>query len=489
MENIGDCISNNCLIMENQFEQDKNYSKEFSYKPGIQTPSIEEVTFLMKAMLSEMEWLMEIVDARIMELNKEQEYTSLMFSEHPAPSLEGNNSAYAQLVNDLDLTPAERLLLICSIMPHFAPEKLTHVLREKGNHARTKYAEFGGFIDLVHTNFVPTLQTVLFLLSGNDKTNAVFYKMAISNTGKLVREGIINLAPMHMESSSSLNELQHVPQLTQEYLLYLQSGFQPRPDFGRAFPATWVTTGLDWSHLVLDDRTRQSIGEIMHWVEYGKSLIETNSMFNVSYPCLFYGPPGTGKSLTAKLIGKKYNKDVFRVDLSMIVSKYIGETEKNLAHLFDRAHDKDWILFFDEADALFSKRTSVGSAQDKWANLEVSYLLQRMEEHKGLTILATNLKDNIDSAMTRRFQSIIYFPSPKEKEREKLWRTLLPSPFSYEEIINMGKLSKFKFTGANISNILKDASLCALANDTKEIKSKWLQRSIRKEFIKENRTP
>ena len=475
--------------MENDYEQGKDFSKEFSYKPGINTPNIEEVTFLMKTMLSEMEWLMEIVDARINELSTQQDNSSFIFSDHPAPSIETNNSSYTQLVNELDLTPAERLLLICSIMPHFAPEKLTHVLREKGNHARTKYTEFGGFIDLVHTNFVPTLQTVLFLLSGNDKTNAVFYKMAISNTGKLVREGIINLAPMHAESSSSLNELQYVPQLTQEYLLYLQSGFQPRPDFGRAFPATWVTTGLDWGNLVLDPRTLESIGEIMRWVEHGKSLIEANSMFNVSYPCLFYGPSGTGKSLTAKLIGKKYNKDVFRVDLSMIVSKYIGETEKNLAHLFDRAHDKDWILFFDEADALFSKRTSVGSAQDKWANLEVSYLLQRMEEHKGLTILATNLKENIDSAMTRRFQSIIYFPSPKEHEREQLWRSLLPSPFSFEGAISLKKISHYKFTGANISNILKDASLCALSNKTEEIKAEWLQRSISKEFIKENRTP
>lgn len=173
----------------------------------------------------------------------------------------------------------------------------------------------------------------------------------------------------------------------------------------------------------------------------------------------------------------------------MIVSKYIGETEKNLAYLFDRAQGKDWILFFDEADALFTKRTAVNSSQDKWANLEVSYLLQRMEEHKGLTILATNLKNNIDTAMTRRFQSIIYFPSPKENERKQLWINLLPSPFTYEASISMEQLSKLEFSGANIANILKDACLCALDHQTKEIHHAWLQESIRKEFIKENRTP
>ena len=177
------------------------------------------------------------------------------------------------------------------------------------------------------------------------------------------------------------------------------------------------------------------------------------------------------------------------VDLSLVVSKYIGETEKNLAHLFDRAHNKDWILFFDEADALFSKRTAVHSSQDKWANLEVNYLLQRMEEHRGLTILASNLKTNIDSAMTRRFQAMVYFPAPKQPERQLLWETSLPKPFTFEKGISLAKISAYEFTGANIANILKYASLRALNNQTHELRIDWLEDGIRKEFIKENRTP
>ena len=285
------------------------------------------------------------------------------------------------------------------------------------------------------------------------------------------------------------NELKKIPSLAKEYLNYFQTGQRPRPDYGNSFPATWVTTGLDWEHLVLDPKTIKSVKEVMRWVSHGEKLMQRNKMFNISYPCLFYGPPGTGKSLTAKLIGKKYNKDVFRVDLSMIVSKYVGETEKNLAHLFDRAEGKDWILFFDEADALFSKRTEVNSSNDKWANLEVSYLLQRMEEHKGLTILATNHKDNIDGAMTRRFQSIIYFPPPKEKEREILWKNLLPEPFKYGKSINIEKLKSFELSGANIANIIKDTCLTAEYNETTSIKSEWLSQSIKKEFVKEHRTP
>jgi len=125
---------------------------------------------------------------------------------------------------------------------------------------------------------------------------------------------------------------------------------------------------------------------------------------------LFIGEPGTGKKTLASLIGQQSGKEVYRIDLSMIVSKYIGETEKNLELVFAKAENKGWILFFDEADALFGKRTNVKDAHDKYANQEVAYLLQRIEDYNGLVILATNMKHNIDDAFTRRFQTIIRFP-------------------------------------------------------------------------------
>ncbi len=128
-----------------------------------------------------------------------------------------------------------------------------------------------------------------------------------------------------------------------------------------------------------------------------------------SYCCLFIGPPGTGKKLTASVIGNELGRDVYRIDLSMVISKYIGETEKNLSGIFDKAENKNWILFFDEADALFGKRTSVRDAHDKYVNQEISYLLQKIETHDGLVILAANMKNNIDDAFIRRFNSVLYF--------------------------------------------------------------------------------
>ncbi|HLP10619.1 MAG TPA: ATP-binding protein [Flavobacteriales bacterium] len=472
--------------MENEFE--KNTERIHTGKTHERVNLREdEVTRLVATMLEEIKWFAKLVDQRIAEI-EDPLVTPLVFSQYALPVLHDHDNPYAQLVKQFSLGGAERLLLVCSLIQYVSPELLTQKLRDDENHVRLKYAEFGGYIDRAFTHFVPSLQTVLFLLAGNDKTNAAFYKLAIHKHGKLISEGVIRFNPMSMAGNDD-NEMQHIPQLAQEYLYYFQAGVKPRPDFGRAFPATWVTTGLDWEHLVLSEKSKKQVKEVMRWVEFGDELTGSSSMFNTSYPCLFYGPPGTGKSLTAKLIGKKYSKDVFRVDLSMVVSKYVGETEKNLAHLFDRAHGKNWILFFDEADSLFSKRTEVGNANDKWANLEVSYLLQRMEEHKGLTILATNLKDNLDGAMTRRFQSIIYFPFPSKTEREILWKSLLPSPFTYSSDINIEKLAAFELTGANIANIIKDSCLCALDHKTKTLDALWLSDSIKKEFIKEKRTP
>ena len=125
--------------------------------------------------------------------------------------------------------------------------------------------------------------------------------------------------------------------------------------------------------------------------------------------CLFFGPPGSGKKSLAALIGNESGQEVFRVDLSKVVSKYVGETEKNLSRIFDKAENKNWILFFDEADALFGKRTEVRDAHDRYANQEIAYLLQKIEDYKGLTILATNMKNNIDDALIKLFDSVIYF--------------------------------------------------------------------------------
>ena len=209
---------------------------------------------------------------------------------------------------------------------------------------------------------------------------------------------------------------------------------------------------------------------------------------NPGYRALFFGPPGTGKTLCANLLGKEFKKHVFRVDLSSLVSKYIGETEKNLARLFDEAEYKNWILFFDEADALFGKRTQVKDAHDRYANQEVSYLMQRIETFEGLVILASNLKTNIDEAFVRRFQSIIYFPYPSPEEQIMIWEKAFPKKLKPGKGTDLQHISqRYKLSGSNIMNIVQYCCLAAMEKKQKEISIELLTQGIHRELSKEGK--
>lgn len=185
------------------------------------------------------------------------------------------------------------------------------------------------------------------------------------------------------------------------------------------------------------------------------------------YRALFYGPSGTGKTLTAALIGKKIGKSVYRIDLSQLVSKYIGETEKNLEKIFNAAENHDWILFFDEADSLFGKRTGIGNANDRFANQETAFLLQRIEICENIVILATNFKSNLDEAFTRRFQSTIYFSMPTETERRLLWEGAFSKKTTLESAIDLKEIAKkYDIAGGSIINVVRYATLMAMVNSS-----------------------
>jgi len=198
--------------------------------------------------------------------------------------------------------------------------------------------------------------------------------------------------------------------------------------------------------------------------------------------------PGTGKTLSACLLGKHCVCDVYKVDLSMIVSKYIGETEKNLARVFDMAEHKRWILFFDEADALFGKRTRVEESRDRFANQEISFLLQRIEDFDGVVILASNLKSNIDDAFRRRFQSIVHFPVPKQAERKRIWMEAFPRKARLEESVDLARIAeKYDVTGGMIMNVVQYASLMALSRGGNTVLLDDIEEGIRRELLKEGR--
>ncbi|HXB93525.1 MAG TPA: ATP-binding protein, partial [Puia sp.] len=265
--------------------------------------------------------------------------------------------------------------------------------------------------------------------------------------------------------------------VAQEYIELFTRGEASAPHFGMSFPAKKVTTPLERKHLVVSPQLDRQIDYLLEWRTYHPGLKERGAVegrFRQGFRTLFHGPSGTGKTFTAKLLGKEMKKDVYRVDLSMVVSKYIGETEKNLELLFARAEDKDWILFFDEADAIFSKRTGVKEAHDKYANQEVSYLLQRIEDYNGLVILASNMRNNIDEAFIRRFNSILHFPMPDVDQRKKIWeKTFLDGTKFRQTEKKEGKevereadmqdiierIKQYQLSGGGIQNVVHYASI------------------------------
>ena len=274
----------------------------------------------------------------------------------------------------------------------------------------------------------------------------------------------------------------------QDFVERFTQGYVSRPHFSMQFPAERITTEMDWDDVVLNDQTFQQIRELEVWLAHGQTILYGWGMkkkLKLGYRVLFHGPPGTGKTLTASLLGKYTGKDVYKIDISMVVSKFIGETEKNLANLFARAENKDWILFFDEADALFSKRTNVRDAHDKYANQEVSYLLQRVENYDGLVILASNFKSNIDDAFIRRFQSIIHFPMPTAKERLRLWQLAFPEQVILSDDIDLVELAAtYELTGADILNVVQHCCLKSLQHNRSIINQEIVIQAIKREFGK-----
>jgi SpoVK/Ycf46/Vps4 family AAA+-type ATPase len=198
---------------------------------------------------------------------------------------------------------------------------------------------------------------------------------------------------------------------------------------------------------------------------------------------LFAGPSGTGKTMSAGIIANELGLPIFRIDLARVVSKWIGETEKNLDQVFKAAEDSNAVLFLDEADALLGKRSEIKDSHDRYANLEISYLLQKMELYDGVAILATNMPQQLDQAFIRRLSFKVFFPLPDEKQRLAIWQTLWPNSLPRTEEVDLPQLARFKLTGGNIRNVLLAAAYLA-ASDGAAVTMRHLRHALRREYQK-----
>ncbi|MEP6845504.1 MAG: ATP-binding protein [Panacibacter sp.] len=429
--------------------------------------------------------LQQVIHSRLhAHFNKEEKQSNEIL---PAVKIEEDGTYLNDFIIKKQLTIEEYITLLIALVPHVQPTFFENIIQEflpQGG----DFAEFGGIKGNNQRSILPTGETVLFILAGNDLQQRLQLQQLFAPDHFFEQQKILWLEDAKDGEPIMNGKLLLSAEWVDKFLFDKES----TPKFSPEFPAKQLTSLMDWDDLILHPQTKEEIDHIKIWLSHNAELHNDQNLsrkIKPGYRALFYGPPGTGKTLTVSLLGKEFNKEVFRIDLSQVVSKYIGETEKNLEKVFNKAENKDWILFFDEADALFGKRTNVSSSHDRFANQEVSYLLQRVEDFSGLLILASNFKSNLDKAFTRRFHAMVHFPMPDAKERLMIWQKSMPQNLLMNGDINLGDIAqRYELSGASILNIMQFSVLKALHRGDNKIHGNDLLTGIRREFWKEEKS-
>lgn len=270
--------------------------------------------------------------------------------------------------------------------------------------------------------------------------------------------------------------------------LTVEFGAEDRTEYLNSFCAP-VKTIYTWEDLILEQESRQLLRQICNQVKY-RFIVNEQWGFGKKDPygngisSLFFGPPGTGKTMAAQVIAGELGRELYKVDVSRLLSKYIGETEKHVSALFDAAGKTGAVLFFDEADGLFARRSEVGNSNDRYANMETGFLLQKLEEYDGISILATNFVNNIDDAFKRRIRFLIRFPFPSEEMRILLWNRMIPRQAAVDEDLNLEiPAARFELSGSNIREVVIQAAYLAAA-DGRGIRKKDIGEALKIHYVK-----
>ncbi|AHK18467.1 ATP-binding protein [Yersinia similis] len=296
--------------------------------------------------------------------------------------------------------------------------------------------------------------------------------------------------PLILQEAELYQQQRNSADILQQYDIQKALNLRTQQNFGQL--AQRITPKRTLSDLLVSDNIMQQLHEIFTAIKYREKVLASGFKDKVSYgigiSALFYGDSGTGKTMAAEVLANTIGVDLIKVDLSTVINKYVGETEKNLSRIFDLAELDAGVLFFDEADALFGKRSETKDAQDRHANIEVSYLLQRLESYPGLVILSTNNRNHLDSAFNRRFTFITRFTYPDEALRHKMWQKIWPKNIKVSSDVDFSQLAqRANITGANIRNIALLASFFSGENENQEVSHINIEAALMRELAKTGR--
>ncbi|WP_299460157.1 ATP-binding protein [uncultured Microscilla sp.] len=338
-------------------------------------------------------------------------HTQSYFEDALGDSLSPRDIYFAQL--------AEQIILLLSLAPHLTPE-LFEGFRIKDAYGR-EVLQFGGVkLTKNFKGFLPTGHTAQFLLAGQNLTRRFIVQKILAQAHYFSQKGVLSLGKVSYGEPPLAGQLI----LSEQYLHLLTTGKPFQPQYSVDFPATLLTTDKTWDDLILRESLQKKVFTVKQWVtHYNEVKAILGNKVMKGFRLMMYGSSGTGKTLTAMLLAKHAQKPLYRININQIVDKYVGETNKKLEQVFRQASNKDWILFFDEGDSLFGKRSEGGgSSNERYANQEVNYLLTKMEEYEGMIFLSTNKDEAIDDAFKRRFESRLWFREPDDETRILLWK-------------------------------------------------------------------
>ncbi len=401
-------------------------------------------------------------------------YTSLL-----PPSLSGESS-YANFLGELKaareglakeeeatlLGIAERMTLLMALLPHLSP-RLLRYFREVESQSSQAINSVQGHL---HGTFIPCPETVLYTLAGNNLHLRLLFQKVFSTHHLFHRKRVFE----SQQVPTGVPWLKGALHLSPEYLYLFTFGQEYEPEHSKDFPAQKLTTKLRWDDLVVPLSTHKKIQELLDWVKYFEKMAQHPefSRERTGYRCLLVGEPGTGKTMLGRLLSKETERPVYRLSLDRIVSKYVGETTKNIARVFHTARNRNWILFCDEGDALFSKRsTKTQGAQDTFVNQDIAFLLQEIEDYPGIILVASNYSTNMDRAFQRRFDTRIDFKKPEHGEILSLWHKAL-DVFQLDPELDLNFVAhsqKGKITGAQITKVKHFLGLQAMKLDNWEL--------------------